>query len=400
VFEQALEHTYPAAPQIDSEVRLADLRTVHELCAEALEAPDRRIPQVPTADRRIMARIANPLRLGVQSEQAFVLDVSQRWETHFTRKLAERTQSGAEGHVTVAELRRWIDEPAPMGLSKDLQNLVLIVWAAATDRVFTDHGGPARVSIDGLADHYEVVAQELPDAGAWAEAIRRAERVLGLAGLPAEPSAVALAKLSNGLARMASEHLEGVEALPGELGTLAGLLEEDGAARIKTAEHALAMLRAVATAGNDLDKVRTFLSAELLPSPEAIGASIKSAEAVTGTIAGIDTALLAAAMARDEGAEIGEQLRELLASDELVVAFAPQLRTLADKARSIVFVERPSPPAPMVPAPAPDALVSDTGLNRDAALERLEEIRTRIRDGELGDGPFAIEIRSVGTPNS
>ncbi len=169
--EQALEHSYPAAPQIDAEVQLRDLKTVHEICRSALEAPDRRIPQVPTADRRVMARIANPLRLGVQSEQAFLLDVSQRWETHFTRKLAERTQSGVEGHVTVAELRAWIDEPSPMGLTKELANLVIIVWASATDRIFTDHGGPARVGVDGLGDHYEVVAQDLPDAAAWAEAV-------------------------------------------------------------------------------------------------------------------------------------------------------------------------------------------------------------------------------------
>ena len=35
-----------------------------------------------------MARIANPLRLGVQSEQAFTLEgTSGYWDTHFTREI-------------------------------------------------------------------------------------------------------------------------------------------------------------------------------------------------------------------------------------------------------------------------------------------------------------------------
>ncbi len=409
VFEQALEHSYPAAPQIDAEVRPADLRTVREVCDAALEAPDRRIPQVATADRRVMARIANPLRLGVQSEQAFLLDVSQRWETHFTRKLAERAQSGAEGHVTVAELRAWIDDPAPMGLSKELQNLVLIVWAAATDRVFTDHGGPARVAIDGLADHYEVVAQDLPDAGAWSSVVDRAGRVLGLAGLPPEPSAVALAKLSGALAAAANEHLAAVESLSSQLGTLAALVDSDDVPRITTAEHAAQLLRSVATAGSDLDKVEAFLAADLSPSPEAIGASIKSADAINGTIAGVDTKLLAVAMARDEGAAIGDRLGQLLDTEEYVEALAPQLRDLVAQARAIVFTETPPVIAPPGPTPgggqAPVAeaateIAAESGLSAADAAKRLKVLRDEIKDGKHGKGPFDIVIRSTGeTPS-
>lgn len=418
VLEQALEHSYPAAPQIDAEVRVADLKAVHEICRNALEAPDRRIPQVATGDRRLMARIANPLRLGVQSEQAFLLDVSQRWETHFTRKLAERTQSGATGHVTVVELRAWIDEPSPMGLSKELQNLVLVVWAAATDRIFTDHGGPARVAIDGLSDHYEVVAQELPDAMAWSEATRRAERVLGLAGLPSEPSAVALAKLSNGLAGAATEHLAAAESLMGELDTLAALIGHDDAARIETATHAAALLRAIDTAGSDLDKVNAFLTADLSPSPEAVGASIKSAAAINGTITGIDTELLAAAMARGEGSSIGDSLKELLNTDELGIALAPQLRDLAARAKSLVYTEVPGTTVAVQPPTEPGAtmpgltgvasravgvgepVVTAAGLSRRDAAERLGALRKQVEEGDLGDGPFEIVIRSTGDPGS
>ncbi len=406
VLEQALEHSYPAAPQIDAEVRPADLRTVRDVCEQALEATDRRIPQVATADRRIMSRIANPLRLGVQSEQAFVLDVSQRWDTHFTRKLAERTQSGAEGHPSVAELRRWIDEPAPMGLTKELQNLVLIVWAAATDRTFTDHGGPARVALDALADHYEVVAQDLPDAASWSEAIDRAERVLGLPRLPAEPSAVALAKLSNGLAAAATEHLGPADALVSELETLAAVVGLDSSERIDTATRAAQLLGALAAAGSDMEKVEAFLAADLRPSPEAIGASIKSADAVRGTIVGVDTDLLAAAMTREDGASIGERLSSLLGNDELVEPLAPALRALAIEAKSVVYTETPPVvvPPPSDPPPVDDgaaqrhSVSSATGLSKSEAVKWLKDIRKQIDAGEFGDGPFDIEIQSPGDP--
>jgi hypothetical protein len=395
VFEQALEHSYPAAPLIDAEVRPADIRTVREVCDEALVAADRRIPQVATTDRKVMARIANPLRLGVQSEQAFVLDVSQRWETHFTRKLAERARSGADGQATVAELRSWIDDPVPMGLTKELQNLVLIVWAAATDRIFTDHGGPARVAIDSLGDHYEVVAQDLPDDASWATAIDRAHRVLGLAGLPAEPSAVALAKLSGALANVASEHLGAVDSLGGELATLTALVGVDDAARVTTSEHAVQLLAAVASAGSDLDRVQAFVAADLSPSPEAIGSSIKSAAAITATIAGIDTKLLGVAMSRDGGEAISDRLAELLETQEYVEALAPQLRDLAEQARSILFTETSSP----TPDPATGGateIAIESGLSATDAAKRLKALRDEIKDGKHGTGPFDIVVRSAG----
>lgn len=414
VFEQALEHSYPAAPQIDAEVRPADLRTVAEVCDAALEAPDRRIPQVPAADRRVMARIANPLRLGVQSEQAFLLDVSQRWDTHFTRKLSERERSGAAGQVTVGELRSWIDDPSPMGLSKGLENLVLIVWAAATDRIFTDHGGPTGVAIDSLADHYEVVSQDLPDAAEWATAIDRAARVLGLAGLPADPSAVALARLSGALAGAANEHLAAVDALSGELASLAALVGGGEVARITTAQHAAQLLRSVAAAGSDLAKVEAFLAADLNPSPEAIGSSIKAADGINGTIAGVDTKLLAAAMARDEGSDLGARLSGLLGTEEYVTPLAPALRDLINEARAIVLSEGPAavapaaaPTAAVVPTAAPPAtgvaatqVAAEAGLSAADAVRRLDVISDEIEDGKYGDGPFEIVIRSGGAPSS
>lgn len=388
VIAQALEHSYPGAPNVDAEVRVADLRTVLAVCEQALEQPDRRIPQVPTADRKVMNRIANPLRLGVQSEQAFLLDVTPHWDSHFTRKLAEREQSGADGHVTIAELRAWIDDPKAMGLSKELQNLVILVWAEATDRTFTDHGGPARVGIDSLADHLEVVAQDLPDAATWAEACRRAADVLGVGSLPVEPSAVGLAKLSNALTNAVAEHGDAADKLVAELGSLVALTGEPTANRLRTAEVAAGLLRSIGDAGNDLAKVEAFVEAELVPSPQAVGASLKAADAVAGTIGAIDLQIVAAAIAKPEGAPVGDQMAELLEAEELALPVAARLRELYAAARDLVVVQ--APPV----AKGVKVLGSEQGLSRDAATKRLKELRKQLEAEELADATFSIDVRA------
>jgi hypothetical protein len=388
---QALEHSYPGAPTIETEVRPADLRTVLEICERALDQPDHRVPQVPAADRRTMQRIANPLRLGVQSEQAFLLDVSPHWDTHFTRKLAERAQAGMDGQPTVAELRAWIDEPKPMGLSRDLQNLVILVWAAATDRTFTDHGGPANAGLTTLADHYEVVSQDLPDAATWAEACRRAEHVLGIAGLPPDPSAVGLARLSNALAEAAREHGEAVGALVPELQSLAALLGDAHANRVRTAEVAAALVHAIGAAGSDMAKVEAFVAADLVPSPPAIGASIKSASAAAGTIREVDPAILGTAMAKPEGSEIVTELGTLLGAEELATPLAPALRALYAQARDLVVGPVPPPP----PGQHRVRVASEQGLDRAASIQRLEALREQLASEELRDARFDIEVTAI-----
>ena len=390
VVSQALEHTYPAAPDIVAEVRNPELRTVLEVCTEALEQPDRRVPQVPTADRRSMSRIANPLRLGTQSEQAFLLDVTTHWDPHFTRKLSDRQKGGAEGNPTVAELRTWIDEPKAMGLSRELQNLVLLVWAMATDRTFTDHGGPARTGIDSLGDHFELIEQDLPEIDTWVEATQRAASVLGEGHLPTQPSAVGLARLSNLLSAAVGEHGEAATKLVGELESLLALIDAPHAQRIETAKVASSLLDRVGAAGSDLAKLEAFVETDLLPSPEAVGASIKSADAVAGTIADVDTQILASAMTREEGASLVDALRALLEADELASPIVPKLRELYKRARDIVVVT--PPPVPPVPPTAGQTVVSERDLDRSAAQKKLKELRKQLESGQLEGDRFDIEL--------
>jgi hypothetical protein len=273
-----------------------------------------------------MTAIANPLRLGTQSEQAFVVDaLGGHWDNHFTRWLARRDQAGESGPATVADLRHWIDEPDPMGLTRELQNLVLVVWASATNRAFTDHGGPAGVAVDQLADHLEVVAQALPAPLVWDVARDRAERIFGVAQLPDAASANGLAKLSAALGDAAARYGHDAQVLVAELQRLIALAEPtsiaggktDVPARLRSAQSALTLMASLGSVNDNVGRAEALAGASIMPSPEAVGRSLSSTHEVLAAIRDIDHDIFANALDRPAGLELRTQLAQVLAVDEL-----------------------------------------------------------------------------------
>jgi len=393
VVAQALTHVYPAAPEVEGEIRRPEMATVLRLCEEAVAQTGMRIPHVPAGDRKAMARIANPLRLGVQSEQAFTLDgTAGYWDAHFTREIGKWRAAGGEGDPSVGDLRRWMDQPRAMGLSRELQNLVLIVWAAATDRQFTDHGGPARTDLSTLADHLQIVDVALPTAAEWQEARGRAERVLGIAGLPEDPSAVGLSRLSNALAEAVTTHGPDADRAVGALEQLDALLPTQGQpARVRTAHVASELVRALSAASGDMDRVREFVTADLVPSAPAVGASLLASAAMTAAIGAVDLDIVAAAAVHPEGAPVVEGLVELMGTEELATKFAPRLSELYNQARNIVI---PVPGPDPGPTPPEDEIVilQELGVDRATALTRLEEARERLRRDEVTGDEFDLRI--------
>lgn len=400
---QALAHVHPGAPEIDGEIRRPDIATVLRICEEAVAQPGLRLPQVPSADRKAMVRIANPLRLGVQSEQAFALEgTSGFWDTHFTREIAKWRKAGGDGDPTVGDLRGWIDQPRAMGLSPELQNLVLNVWALATDRAFREHGGPARVALDRLPDHLEVVDVDLPTDAEWAEARTRAEHVLGVAGLPDEPSAVGLSRLAAVLVQAVADHATDADRVVSEMSSLDALLPTAGdPARVRTAQTAAVLVRSLSGAASDIDRVRRFLDAELSPSAPAVGASLKAARAVIAAIEATDLDIVAAAMHHANGSTIADELVQLMEADELATKFAPRLGELYRQARDLVIqapVPPPVPPAVSEPvvtpsvAPGATVLVEVSGLGRDDAIATLEEVRAQLQGDLLAADEFDVRV--------
>ena len=128
----------------------------------ATQTEDGRLP-VDKQFRPLLRHIANPLLLGEMGQDATHFVLGQHWKNHFGRKAAE-----IGGTITVGQLRRWLDDPKPMGLPKEVQNLVILTFAQQTSRAFFLHGAPfPEPTLTNLPDACELREQKLPDEAQW-----------------------------------------------------------------------------------------------------------------------------------------------------------------------------------------------------------------------------------------
>ena len=77
-----------------------------------------------TSTRKLVRAVVNPCQLGQMGETHLLIE--PHWQSRFAQSHARE----GGGPITVAKLRRWIDTPAPMGLPIELQNLIILAYAA------------------------------------------------------------------------------------------------------------------------------------------------------------------------------------------------------------------------------------------------------------------------------
>ena len=147
LIDQMLSRQFPEHPKFETEIRARLLRVVLEEVQRAVQAEDGRI-EVPSDRRKVMRQIAAPLRLGEQYEAPFLLGT--HWKDVLERAAGTARHDGATT-ISVADLRAWIDASAPMGLTRDVQSLIIMSFAAQTGRAFALNSGPAPGCIDRQA---------------------------------------------------------------------------------------------------------------------------------------------------------------------------------------------------------------------------------------------------------
>ena len=203
---QALEHQYPGAPHFEAEVKSGTLRKVYELTEPATREADGRTP-VDKTQRLLVRQIANPLLLGDMGVDATHFVLGQHWKNHFTRKAAE-----TGGAITVKLLRDWIDDPRPMGLPKEAENLVILMFAAQTNRTFYQHTVPIQVNIAVIPDICELRQVDLPTEETWKLAVQRAGTIFGVASSPLR-NAANVSKLATDVQQRARDDAPGLSAV-------------------------------------------------------------------------------------------------------------------------------------------------------------------------------------------
>lgn len=402
---QLFAHQYPAHPEFDTEIKAGVVRKVWPEVQKAIEAPGQRWLVQDTATRRLVRAVVNPCQLGQMGETHLLIE--PHWQSRFSQSHAR----DGGGPITVTKLRQWIDTPVPMGLPIELQNLIILAYAASTNRRFTLRGGPCEPTTDSLPDELELKEQALPDATEWQTALHRASSLFGLT-LGQTLNAGNVGKLVDEVRLKSTDKREAVGRLvaqvrdrsaryaPGVMGS-----------RQQSAESARSLLAALAQA-TEGDVVGTLAAASLHTSEAAVGRTLGQAQICADALDSgnwelFDTLRDLGDHRRDAALSIMHRLTEALTSDEHVVALKPRLEELGRDAMRLLAAPAPTPvtpvptppdvgpaptPAPVVMPPAPangPQMVDEKQqlhLSGAEAVAALDDLKARIsgdRDLEL-----------------
>ncbi len=392
LLSQALEHEFPAAPHFEAEVKSHTLKKVYEEVFPATQIADGRLA-IEKTKRPLVRQIAAPLLLGEMGIDATHFLLGQHWKTHFGRKAAE-TGSG----MTVGQLRKWIDDPKPMGLPKDAQNLVILIYAAQTSQTLYLHSAPYDATLSAVPDVCELRRDKLPEAADWEVALKRAGSILGVAGLKLL-SAGNVNTLSSECQKKASETRRACQAYAQRLRQR---MTEMGLApattdRLKTAAAAQGLVDKLSTAEPSAI-VKTLASASIETSETAMGECVGKAAELEGNLdtAGWQTFELIRKLPDEHQSTahaILAELQQALSSDEHVLELAPALRSAQAQAmrllEKLVEVKPQKPaitPAPIEPPAKKEKRIvgqdSKQDLTLPAAKDALADLDSTLKSGQ------------------
>lgn len=374
--DQILTHRYPAHPRFEEEVRIGELRTCLDYVRKAAGQADGRL-DVASLDRKAIRKVLGPMKIATTGEAHLTL--GRDWLDHFHVKAREY---GVQT-VTVEHLKRWIDEPQPMGLDDRVANLVVCAYVLQDDRVLIEAGQPVPPNVDRLAPTTEARTQRLPSAEDWRTASDRAAAVFGI---PANPllNAANVAALVAQLGEQAREYAPAAHDLVGALELAAehvGLPHD--ADRLRSGRAAVTLLDGIHDA-EDVDVIELLAQADIPTTPEALGRSIKSATQVRTSIETTNWDLLATATGlvgawEVHASGIRQRLQEAVTADELVTALPQALQQATVAATDLMkqtIDDRPPPPPP--PPPDRSFRLDPRLANRDQARERLQQLLDEV----------------------
>ncbi|MEN3284734.1 MAG: hypothetical protein V7607_5874 [Solirubrobacteraceae bacterium] len=371
---QMLDAQYPQHPRFEDEVKLRDLRLVWEEVQRAADRPDGRLEDLPSDRRRVMRRIANPLALGQQHDGPYVLDTA--WKDRLEQRV-NLARADGQTALNVGTLRRFIDEPAPLGLTLPVANLLILTYAAQTGRTFRLHGGPAAVvDLDRLDDELELVTAVFPTPAQWARAVERAPAVFGLAAVNPALNPNSVEALAGELGARARPLQESTGALLAVLGARAEQLGVTGDAdRLLTAAAAGSLVAAIAADDAALARIEALADAEIPTTAQSLGASLASAAALTDALTDERWSLLDGVMQRaadgDEASErVAAGLRVVFERDEFSAPLAPAIT--ASYTAAVALVLPPTTPKPPPGPTATTARLEGTLAEVRAKLDELE----------------------------
>ena len=402
LLDQALRYQYPAHPEFEDDVSLtpAVLKRVYAEIERATQDEEGRIFVEGQPRRKELRQIANPLKLGEMHETHFVL--GHHWRTHFLRK---ESQHG--GPMTVAKLRSWMDEPAPMGLPRQVQTLVIMVFAAQTNRSFYLHNAAVMPALENLSDEMELREQRLPSQAEWEVAIRRAGKIFGVTTSPLL-NAGNVAKFIDDVRAAAEAAKAPCDDLASKLRDLLPRFSNQGTEtpRFKTAHAAQQLVEAILNA-KDGRLVEATSGVKLDASEDAVEKSVRKAPALLTTLESIKWDLLEAVRKlteyrRERGEAIWAAVKDAFERDEYAVALGPALQEAESNAVRLLAEPPPRSPEPPKPRPGDDGEPKpgytiilqgqDDEMTEKQMTKAVEEIRRALQSDKAARVKLTWEV--------
>ncbi|MGA1133202.1 MAG: DUF6079 family protein [Prochlorotrichaceae cyanobacterium] len=337
LLDQALQNDFPAAPEFEAEVKSANLQKILPVVNDAAQTSDGRVFVDPKL-RPLMRQIAVPLKLGEMGYDATHFLLGQGWKNHFNPKVAEL---GSQP-LKVSNLRQWIDQPQPMGLPPEAQNLIILTYAEQTTRIFHRHGLALhpQPTLKAIDDECELKEQKLPEEAQWKTALQRAEHIFKISVSPLRKAST-VESLESQVKQKAEESRQDcqdyLEALRSGLNRFDLTVESD---RFLTANATLSLLEQICTA-QPQKVLDTLTEATIATTETAMGTCIAQAASLVPVIKNANWALIE--QMRDlegdyqtEAQDIYRPVMEALNSDEHVRSLKEAVKAGTASATTLV----------------------------------------------------------------
>ena len=361
LLDQALRQQFPAHPTFDEGASLTNATLARVLTVIQAACQDENSSHLyDQAQKRHLFHLISPLKLGEVSEQR--LTMRTHWRDHFERL---RNQGGFT-EVPVRDLRDWIDQPTAMGLPRNLQDLIILAYAEATNRTVQEHGATVPAKPGELRDHQVLVETKLLDEETWERAKERVKALFG--HNPGQMrnlhNVTALAQAVENSVKDLQEALTLPNALKEALSKIEKITEpfKDTPDRLKMAEKASELTRSLqqATGQEALKKLASF---QLEHDGVALSKTLKSAAQNLQVLQSTQWSTfesLGKLPASEAISQITGDLRKTLSDNEYLVSLSERLPKLQQRALNAITdaATRGTPqPAPQpTPEPTPTPL--------------------------------------------
>lgn len=345
IVDAVLSKRYPHHPRFDGQVTTSKLQRVHELLERLLETREHRLT-VDRGERADLKAFSDPLGITETGDVATVL------RDRPLQDLEQARQRKGIDTPTVGAVRGWLDPAGTRGYTRDVEDLLILVWCTHSGRALQRGGRPVPTPRLGqLPDDIELVRPELPTEAEWAEAVDRAGHLFGVT----PPGRALTARNLSALVGLVQEK---VKALPAVTTLVPALDEAIGAWADPADAPRLVTARACADLLGQLQRaegaalVRALAGFAPRTSITAMGRNITTADAARRLLTDGPRWILFGQvknLVHDPGRGhratiLLNDLNALLSADEVNKMLADGLTDLTRRAAELLRVVEPPPP--------------------------------------------------------